>query len=595
LSIDTIEVKSFKLESNEEFSYFKEIDIIWRPVEFQTIITNSTNFIKSYGSGSLATLSMRGGTSNQVLAKWNDIPISNPMLGISDLSLVPISFFESFYDTKGGYSLSDGNGAMTGVLHLQNSPDNYQTKSVKLNSLIGSFGKRMLSTNFNFKINSLSSQTKLLYDRSINDFSYQLSNQDSTKRQDHAYFENRAFMQNLEYQINPYNQVKLDIWLQKTFREIPPTTVQSRSEAEQSDQVHRFLFSYNYNKSNLSLNSQIAYMDEDNDYIDPLILIETKNRFKRVIHQSDINYAFLKGFNLKFHYQYNKTQANTEAYKAKQILDQWAVNLIAQKYFGNFKMEAGLGKEWNQNSSAPLSPILDLVYFTDNDWYFKLKLSREFRLPTLNELFWLPGGNIDLLPEEGWNQELNLSKQIKSNLLHVNFFHRKIDNWILWALGDNGFNYSVRNLASVRSFGAEINNQHSISFDKVESHLKYGYAYIKSENQVRINNPNIEKGDQLFYTPVNKLFFDLNTSFEILDVGINGTYTSSTIGINDNLDPYFLFNAYVNKELSLNDIKFETGFSINNILNTDYRVIERRPMPGRHFTIHLNFKFEDED
>src|SRR4051812_12993113 len=46
-------------------------------------------FIKSYGLGSLATTSFRGGSANHTAILWNGFNINSPMNGQLDLSLVP--------------------------------------------------------------------------------------------------------------------------------------------------------------------------------------------------------------------------------------------------------------------------------------------------------------------------------------------------------------------------------------------------------------------------------------------------------------------------------------------------------------------------
>ncbi len=46
-------------------------------------------FVRSYGTGTLATLGIRGGGAAHTQIVWNGIPLRNPMLGLQDLSLIP--------------------------------------------------------------------------------------------------------------------------------------------------------------------------------------------------------------------------------------------------------------------------------------------------------------------------------------------------------------------------------------------------------------------------------------------------------------------------------------------------------------------------
>ena len=51
-------------------------------------------FIKSYGLGSLATSSFRGGSAYQTAVLWNGFNINNPMYGQTDFALIPNNFLE---------------------------------------------------------------------------------------------------------------------------------------------------------------------------------------------------------------------------------------------------------------------------------------------------------------------------------------------------------------------------------------------------------------------------------------------------------------------------------------------------------------------
>ena len=52
-------------------------------------------FIKQYGAGNLATLSIRGSSANQTQVLWNGIPVNPASLGLTDLTLLPIDFYQS--------------------------------------------------------------------------------------------------------------------------------------------------------------------------------------------------------------------------------------------------------------------------------------------------------------------------------------------------------------------------------------------------------------------------------------------------------------------------------------------------------------------
>ena len=48
-------------------------------------------FIKSYGAGALATVSLRGSAAAHTAVYWNGFNLQSPMHGVTDLSLIPAS------------------------------------------------------------------------------------------------------------------------------------------------------------------------------------------------------------------------------------------------------------------------------------------------------------------------------------------------------------------------------------------------------------------------------------------------------------------------------------------------------------------------
>ncbi|MCD4678755.1 MAG: Plug domain-containing protein, partial [Bacteroidales bacterium] len=79
-------------------------------------------FIKSYGVGSLSTISFRGTAAHHSGVYWNGFNLNPANIGMSDLSLFPLAFFESVEILYGGASSLYGSGNIGGGLHLKNSP-----------------------------------------------------------------------------------------------------------------------------------------------------------------------------------------------------------------------------------------------------------------------------------------------------------------------------------------------------------------------------------------------------------------------------------------------------------------------------------------
>src|SRR5687768_7382051 len=76
--------------------------------------SNTPLFIRSYGSGTLATLGIRGGSASHTQILWNGIPLRNPMLGLVDLALIPTAIIDQAAIHYGGHGAAFGSGAVGG-------------------------------------------------------------------------------------------------------------------------------------------------------------------------------------------------------------------------------------------------------------------------------------------------------------------------------------------------------------------------------------------------------------------------------------------------------------------------------------------------
>ena len=88
-------------------------------------------------------------------------------------------------------------------------------------------------------------------------------------------------------------------------------------------------------------------------------------------------------------------------------------------------------------------------------------MSRNFRFPTLNDLYFLPGGNPDLKKEHGISYDGGVSFAVGrggSYSLHgeATWFDSYIDDWIVWLPTFKGFWTPKKNIKEVHAYGVEL-------------------------------------------------------------------------------------------------------------------------------------------
>ena len=85
-----------------------------------------------------------------------------------------------------------------------------------------------------------------------------------------------------------------------------------------------------------------------------------------------------------------------------------------------------------------------------------LSISRNYRVPGLNDIYWQELGNPDLEPEESYQLNLGLDYQLNksafSMLWELHSYYMWVDNWIQWTPSENGF-WSPQNIKRVFKMG----------------------------------------------------------------------------------------------------------------------------------------------
>lgn len=550
-------------------------------------------FIKSYGSGSIATTSIRGGSAAHTSVLWNGLPIQSPMLGQLDFSLFPLAFADRIQLFYGGNSAAWGSGAIGGLISLDNTAPADSCTHISLRSSLGSFGFFDQQAQLSFSKGQWASQTRLFYRRADNDFSYRLRPDLPEKTQTHATLEQKGLLQSLYWQPTLRQQLTLHLWLQGADREIPPTTVQNQSQATQADEFMRSLLHWKLVAGQTIWQARLGFIRESIDYQDDLILLRALTRFRTMYGEVEGQWAWAGGARLHFGLNHNFITASADAYATDPQQNRTAAFLSYRYRWKIWLVQVNLRQEMVDNRLLSPVPGLGLDIQVHPQILAQFKISRNYRLPTLNDLYWQPGGNPELLPESGWSQEAGLQVQLPAGIgYQVTAFNRLINNWILWSKAPDQPFWSSNNIARVWSRGVEQRLQWHRTIKKWRLNLQAGYDYICSTNEIALDQPKLEKGSQLVYVPRHQAFASLSLHWGGLELQYRHTYTGRVSSLNSGeLAAYQLGDTGLYYQLPGKKWPVQSFFQVNNLWDTNYRVIERQAMPGRHFQVGLQLEF----
>jgi len=552
-------------------------------------------YFKTYGAGSLATASIRGASASQTAVLWNGFQVQSPMLGLLDWSLLPMSFSDEISLQHGGNSAVWGSGAIGGSVLMENKPD-FDTKSqVNLEMGLGSFGWKNGEVTAKFANQKFATATRIFYLSAKNDFAYSPAPGLPEKRQTNAGQQQSGLLQEFYWRPSGKYLLGWQTWAQRAYREIPPTTTQTRSTANQADEALRTALSFHWHHRENRVEAKSALFRESIHYRDPQTGQDAPSHFWTSISEVEWRRFLSNHFTLQFAGNQTFTKAFIKNYQPSAERLQSAI--FASMRYTNRKWSAQLDGRYElvDGRFVPFTPSIGLERRL-KDWLkISGKFGRNYRLPTLNDLHWIPGGNPDLLAESGWSSEVNTELSLKTNLLSVQFssaaFNRNIKNWILWHPTSGQPFWSASNIAAVWSRGLENRAHLAFGLTAWRFKLDMGYDLIHSANQKAVTLPKIEAGQQLIYVPVNQGFMGVEIRYKELGVAYRHHYTGSVLTELGSLPSFQTGSCSVDFEQSIRNIPVRCFLQIDNCWDANYRVIERRPMPGRSIQLGFSINF----
>ena len=256
-----------------------------------------------------------------------------------------------------------------------------------------------------------------------------------------------------------------------------------------------------------------------------------------------------------------------------------------------FNVDTGLRVEWSDRFNFNTGGHLSSTYFINRKHKVTFNGEKSFRYPTLNDLYWIPGGNIELKPENAYGLRLKYYFKHKLLSFRINSFSRHTSNMIIWI--PNGLVWSPENIQQAWARGAEANAQYVKIFDKINTGLSLKSTFTKATNLSRINQHDESIGKQIIYTPYFTGFWNAFISWRKNQITLNHEIQGKQYTNRDNsqsLDPYTLLNLRFSKQMLRPKAEWNIAVNLNNILGQDYQLNLGWPMPRQNFQIQISYK-----
>ena len=596
----------------------------------QLLIQHSPVFIKSSGPGSTASASFRGTTASHTLVLWNGFQLNSPALGEVDFSMIPV-FFTDEVSLQWGSKTSANSGGLGGVINIANSQKFNEGLILDLRQTYGSFNTWGSYLTVGYSANNFIARVKAYRNSSDNDFTYTniatIPHQEM--KQKNADFVDYGFMPEVQarFKNSLLTFVSWNQFSHRNYPQIMPNVFNNTKEYSDND-FSRNVLSYKYYWNTGRVEMKTAYFYEVQTYFlesyssngKPVTQNNSLNKsnvFRQII---DLQQDLYKSWKLYAKIQWDNEMVTSSDYdsmpelvegrlvesvvstgsttggKTRNILSFYAA--IDGKIYKDLDLRMTLRNDIVDDKSVGFFPTATLTYRMPfvKGLSFNAGYSHNYRNPTLNDLYWNPGGNENLKGENGKTVDLDINylyENLNFNLdLRTGLYYSKVKDWIQWVPTNYRY-WMPKNVSEVLARGAEFHLKANYRYALWNFTISGNYVYSHTTDESEYAQQYDSDGKQLIYIPKHHANAFVEVRWRTWNLNYTFEFTGKrTTSMND--DDFFAYDLpyYTLHHLSLgkqlNKIRLE--FKINNLLNNDYQTVLWRAMPGRSYEIYLEFK-----
>lgn len=565
--------KGFKLETISDSLVQRNASALTETLRYISAI-----YFKENGFGMVSSPSFRGTNAAQTAVIWNGININSVFTGQTDFNtLSPINYREISVRSGGG-AVQYGSGAVGGSVHLN---DGYTFKPLSETRLAVEFGS--------FGTFAGNAQTTQTWDNhylnvgvdvisSENDYDYIGKN----RKNEHGAFSR------FTAKVNEARKLRKGVasWNSEysyNNRDFSGSLTTTGKDAY-IDIATRNLWQLHQHFGIFNVKGRVAHLFEQYNYFPdgekPTNSGAKANTFLGAV-ESEVMLRQKIRINGKVEYSYVSAKGNQVGENDRPTLA--AVFLINHKVSEKLNYGINLRQEFLNHFENPLLFSLDATYSFSEYYALRLNGSKNFRVPTFNDLYWYAGGNLNLKPETSYQlavgQEITLGK-IKAD---VALFYIDSKDLIKWVPGNGGL-WQPLNIAKTQNYGVEVALGYYQKFaEKHRLDFNANYSYTLAEDR--------EKEKQLIYVPFHKATGTLDYGFGPFSAYVQALFTGQAFTTTDHsewVDSSTVFNIGAQCSLPIKPL-VTFGGRIKNVLNVYYENVAYRPMPSRNFQIFLTF------
>lgn len=502
---DTLSVEriGFQRKTVDYIGRFQEVFLIQDPIHFPEITVQKKSIfenrnlnkgmtrseflnglpgsvLRSYGgSAGIAQAAIDGGRAADLKVLFNGIDLTSPQNAVTDLSQIPFQYL-GYGTLIQNNQLQFGSGSGDGAIQLNpwSLPTGAQTH-------IGLDGSSSIFAHYGLE--NRTSTVKVTAGRNNDPGTYPVQYKSNYYERDNQVFEQQFSGIQIESRTGNW-LVDASAWYSLNERGINGLIWSPNNEAFRNDTLSLFTVSIVRLFPKGFFRSSISQRESGENYVDPLLAIDSDH----FVNSSTYNFSGLYMPNsitkLRLHSGVGKEQVlSTDAgdharnflYFAPSVSFAYSTDLtfftaLRLDHYTDFGSAFTYFSKVSQNIFSFLSISGDI--------------GTSFRAPTFNDLYWSPGGNPNLHPEQSTNSRISINLDFAKSSYDLFYKKSASNNLIVWIpIGDSWQPENVeRNIRDI--FGLKWN-------------LDMSYPISIQGSILKVHSKNLATNRQLRYAP----------------------------------------------------------------------------------------------
>lgn len=232
-----------------------------------------------------------------------------------------------------------------------------------------------------------------------------------------------------------------------------------------------------------------------------------------------------------------------------------------------------------------LSPSVIVDWHPRTDWEFGAVVKRSCRLPSFNDLYYTNVSSRNLLPEQAWQISARWCWDRSYGPWHFRTWEELYHNYVLDKLvavpGGSLFRWSMYNMGTVLIWGDELCANVTYSdYGGISARYSFQRAYEKGS------------AEQIPYIPLHSASFTLFAGVPSFHVYLKG-FVAGQRRSSRSARPEYLLAPWTTWDITAQwcvSPRLRVSLDVRNILNRQYEIVLKYPMPGINVLGRVAFK-----